>query len=440
MDLKIYHRFASNKIYSLLLLVLSILLIMQYNVSETHKPSQELTKSSVLKDYGYWITAAQNMNAFDNPYIEDPLYKSGVFSASIFNLFKLVLVNDILFFTVMQIFNLIGLMLFIYTFLRWRVSNTVLALLLITASSTREILVNGQVTGITLGLFSISYALTRYIHNNLLVLSKLRIFAISSIAGICYFFLLDIKPNIFLFPLVVLLLAFRTWSILVSGLFLWIIHQAFFSLILGELLILSWVKNLSNVALYESNPNLFGSIGPWQILNHLTKNNFLFQYIPILLYFFAGACSVFLVKRNLFLSALFLAFSTNYFYTYFHYYTFFAIISFIMYKVLSENSPFLTGFLASTLQFSFVLSPQNMILSSMYLALICILYKSSNKSYMYFFVLGWLMSMIFRLGLTTELSSDPYLTKAIIVAIPYVIFLILSRDQIAIIISTMRRF
>lgn len=439
MDLKIYHRFASIKIYSLLLLALSILLIMQYNVSEINKPSQGLTKNSLLKDYGYWIMAAQNLNAFDNPYIEDPLYKSGVFSASIIHLLYLVLVNDILFFTAMQIFNLLGLMLFIYTFLRWRVSNTVLPLLLITASSTREILVNGQVTGITLGLFSISYALTRYIHNNLLVLSKLRIFAISSLAGITYFFLLDIKPNIFLFPLVVLLVAFRTWSIVVSGLFLWLVHQALFSLILGDLLILSWLKNLSSVALYESNPNLFGSIGPWQILNRLIQNDFLFQYIPILLFFFVGMCSVFLAKRNLILPALFLAFSTNYFYTYFHYYTFFAIISFMLYKALSENSPFLTGLLSSTLQFSFVLSPQNMILSSIYLALICILYKSSTNSYLYFFVMGWLVSMIFRFGLTTELSSDPYLTKAIIVAIPYVIFLFLSRNQIALTIQMIRR-
>jgi hypothetical protein len=114
MDLRIYHRFASIKIYSLLLLALSILLINQYNVSEIDKPGQGLTKNSLLKDYGYWIMAAQNLNAFNNPYIEDPLYKSGVFSASIINLLHLVLVNDILFFTAMQILNLLGLMLFIY--------------------------------------------------------------------------------------------------------------------------------------------------------------------------------------------------------------------------------------------------------------------------------------------------------------------------------------
>lgn len=272
-----------------------------------------------------------------------------------------------------------------------------------------------------------------------MVLSRLRIFTISGLAGICYFFLLDIKPNIFLFPLIVLLVSFRTWSILFSGLFLWIMHQALFSLLLGDILILSWLKNLSYVALYELNPNLYGSIGPWQILNHFITNDFLFQYIPILLFFFAGMCSVLLAKKNLLLPALFLAFSTNYFYTYFHYYTFFAIISFMLHKALSKNAPFLNGFLSSTLQFSFVLSPQNMILSSVYLALICILYDFPKKSYMYLFVIGWLMSMISRYGLITVLSSDPYLTKAIIVAVPYVIFLILSRNQIASIISMVRR-
>ena len=120
--------------------------------------------------------------------------------------------------------------------------------------------------------------------------------------------------------------------------------------------------------------------------------------------------------------ALLLAFTTNYVYSYFHFYTFFPILAFMLLRVLSINSPFIAGFLVSTMEFSFIISTHNAVLSIILLILICIFYKFNFS--VYFFALGWISSILLRYGLIHYYQDNLYLAKSIIVLIPFFLFLI----------------
>jgi len=421
------HRFTNTKIYWAIIIGLSCGILYLYGFARTLNQSATISDNYSIKDFGYWITAARHLNSFENPYTEVPLFKSGVFSSSILYLFRLMAWTDSLFFTAMQLLNILGLIIFLFICARINRTNTVVVLLLLSFSSTREILVNGQITGVLLGVFSALYLLMKYLEDTKKYMKKSAYSILSVISGACCFFLLDIKPNVFLFPVLVLLTKIPSRSTVMAGIFLWVSHQILFSIAVGEFLFSSWLKNLSSVVVYTENPNLYGSLGIWQIINHFYSNQLLIQYLPIIVFFILGFLSIRAAIIKPLDVALFLAFTTNYFYSYFHFYSFFPILTFILLRVLSNNSPFIAGFLVSTMEFSFIISTQNAVLSVAALTLICIFYKFNFN--MYLFIFGWISSIALRYGLIHYYLDNLYLAKSIIVLIPFFLFLISIRKQ-----------
>ena len=110
--LKIQHRFSSNSFYWCVLTALSSLLIYIYGLKTKYDVTQFSTTSYGLKDYGYWVRAAQNLTQLKNPYDEDPLFKSGIFSSTIIYFFKFILISNLNFFVFMQLLNIVGLIIF----------------------------------------------------------------------------------------------------------------------------------------------------------------------------------------------------------------------------------------------------------------------------------------------------------------------------------------
>jgi hypothetical protein len=103
------------------------------------------------------------------------------------------------------------------------------------------------------------------------------------------------------------------------------------------------------------------------------------------------------------------------------------ILAFMLLRVLSINSPFIAGFLVSTMEFSFIISTHNAVLSIILLILICIFYKFNFS--VYFFALGWISSILLRYGLIHYYQDNLYLAKSIIVLIPFFLFLISIKKQ-----------
>ena len=427
--LNIQHRFSNNIFYWCVLAAISSLLIYQYGLKAQYDVTQFSSTSNGLKDYGYWVRAAENLTQLKNPYDEDPLFKSGIFSSTIIYFFKFLLISDTNFFLFMQILNIVGLVIFLLIFKYFNSNNTILLFVLLTFSSTREILVNGQVTGILLGLFSAFYSLINYTNNRKTILKKLNYYLLSAVAGIIFMFLMDIKPNLFLFPLFVLALIIPCRLTVLIGIFGWLLHQAYYSFTIGDVLLISWYNNLLSVVVYKENPNLYGSLGIWQLLNQVHFNQYLLQILPIITFLFCGYLSLRLSKTRSISSALFLAFSTNYFYTYFHFYSFLPILAIMVFWIFLSKHIFFAGFLVSSMEFSFNLNYLNSLLSITLLALVLILYKFPQKTDSRFFASGWITYMVLREGLFFFIPTNPYLIKSIIVMIPFVIIAFLVAKE-----------
>jgi hypothetical protein len=175
------------------------------------------------------------------------------------------------------------------------------------------------------------------------------------------------------------------------------------------------------VVTHKENPNLYGSLGIWQFFNQINLNQSLLQILPAVTFIFCGYLSLKISKKKLISAALFLAFSTNYFYTYFHFYSFLPILAIMVYWIFLSKSTFLAGFFVSSMEFSFNLNNLNLFLSIVLLSLILLLYKFPKKSDFYFFMAGWVTSIFLRIGLFFFIPTNPYLVKSIIVMIPFTI-------------------
>lgn len=427
--LRIQHRFSSNRFYWFVLTVLSSLIIYIYGLKANSDLTQFNNTNYGLKDYGYWVRAAQNLTQLKNPYEEDPLFKSGIFSSTILYFFKFILISNFNFFIFMQLLNIVGLVIFLLTFKYLNTDNTILPFLLLTFSSTREIFVNGQVTGLLLGLFSTFYILIKYINNHETMLKKYNYYLLNTLAGIIFVFLLDIKPNLFLFPILVVSIIIPCRLTVFIGIFAWLLHQAYYSLLIGNLLLISWYRNLLSVVGYKENPNLYGSLGIWQFFNQIQFNQYLLQILPLLTFMFCGYLSLKIAKKRSMSAALFLAFSTNYFYTYFHFYSFLPILAIMVYWIFLSKSTFFAGLLISSMEFSFNVNYLNSLLSIALLTLVLILYKFPKKMDSHFFVSGWITYMVIREGLFFFIPANPYLTKSIIVMIPFIIIAFLVANE-----------
>ncbi len=377
-------------------------------------------RNESLRDYGVWVRAGENLVLDKNPYLEDVILKSGTFSSlMIYLLFKLSF-DNYLFFFIMQALNILGVITYLYIFRFTSVASTVMIFLMLSFSSTREVLVNGQTTGILIGGFAIAYKLLDAIHNQEIKSKYLQYFALL-LASLFLTVGLDLKPNLMLMPFLVLIKHYKEFRVCFLSLMLWTIHQFYFSFKVNDLLLFSWIRNLREVVTYETNPNFFGSIGVWQVFNFANLPTLFLEVAPVITFLTMGLISLFSLKRWGLNVAIFLAFFANYLYTYFHFYSFAPLLAYLIFKLLSHRHYGISGFAISSMQFSFNYESRIIpFLSLGVLVMLLTLYTLPNYKATFYFCLGWIAFIPVKLSLFAILDLEPLVAKSIVALIPIV--------------------
>ena len=377
-------------------------------------------RNKSLRDYGVWVRAGENLLLDKNPYMEDAILKSGTFSSlMIYLLFKLSF-DSYLFFLIMQALNILGVITYLYIFRFTSTASTVMIFLMLTFSSTREVLVNGQTTGILIGGFAVAYKLLDVIHNQEIKSRYLRYFALF-LASLFLIVGLDLKPNLMLMPFLVLIKHYKEFRVFFLSLVLWIIHQFYFSSKVNELLFFSWIKNLREVVSYETNPNFFGSIGVWQVFNFANLPALFLEVAPVITFLTMGLISLFSLRRWGINVAIFLAFFANYLYTYFHFYSFAPLLAYLIFKLLNHRHYGISGFAISSMQFSFNYESSIILfLSFGVLVMLLTLYTLPSYEATFYFCLGWVAFIPVKLSLFAILDLEPLVAKSIVALIPIV--------------------
>lgn len=377
-------------------------------------------RNESLRDYGVWVRAGENLLLDKNPYLEDVILKSGTFSSlMIYLLFKLSF-DTYLFFLIMQALNILGVVTYLYIFRFTSPASTVMLFLMLTFSSTREVLVNGQTTGILIGGFAIAYKLLDAIHNQEIKTKYLRYFALF-LASLFLIFGLDLKPNLMLIPFLVLIKHYKEVRVFFLSLVLWTIHQLYFSFKINDLLFFSWINNLREVVSYNTNPNFFGSIGVWQVFNFANLPALFLEVAPVITFLTMGLISLFSLRRWGINVAIFLAFFANYLYTYFHFYSFAPLLAYLIFKLLNHRHYGISGFAISSMQFSFNYESSTILFLSLgVLVMLLTLYTLPSYEATFYFCLGWVAFIPVKLSLFAILDLEPLVAKSIVALIPIV--------------------
>lgn len=372
----------------------------------------------IFKDTGYWIEASNFLNKDQNPYVNQELYKSGIFSASIIGLIQFFPIPMELNLLIFQIFSTLGLLGFVFTVLPSNKTKSALIFCVILFSSTREIFVNNQLTGILVGAFSVCLYILKLMDSDSSKLNRTKVYLAQTLTGLLMIFLLDAKVNIFLFPVLFVVVKYKGIKPFLIGLLVWTSHQVYYSLKVGDVLLLSWFETLGETSNYETNPNLYGSLGFWQIVNNFSQNELLFTYGPPIAFLTLGFFALTFARSNNIILPLSLSFLTNYFYTYFHYYSYFPILTMLMYAIFLHTSPFLVGFVLSTMFISFNIFNSSILLSFAAMVVFMTLYTFRSKKNDLLFVFGWSASLFSRFLFLSEFENNDYFKKSIIVSVP----------------------
>jgi hypothetical protein len=414
------HRFSNSRIYQLTLGVLILALLFIYQTGGYVDGFDIQARNESLRDYGVWVRAGENLLLDKNPYLEDVILKSGTFSSlMIYLLFKLSF-DNYLFFLIMQALNILGVVTYLYIFRFTSPASTVMLFLMLTFSSTREVLVNGQTTGILIGGFAVAYKLLDAIHNQEIKTKYLRYFALL-LASLFLIFGLDLKPNLMLIPFLVLIKHYKEFRVFFLSLVLWTIHQLYFSFKVNDLLFFSWINNLREVVSYNTNPNFFGSIGVWQVFNFANLPALFLEVAPVITFLTMGLISLFSLRRWGINVAIFLAFFANYLYTYFHFYSFAPLLAYLIFKLLNHRHYGISGFAISSMQFSFNYESSTILFLSLgVLAMLLTLYTLPSYKATFYFCLGWVAFIPVKLGLFAILDLEPLVAKSIVALIPIV--------------------
>ena len=414
------HRFSNSRIYQLTLGVLILALLFIYQTGGYVDGFDIQARNESLRDYGVWVKAGENLLLDKNPYLEDVILKSGTFSSlMIYLLFKLSF-DNYLFFIIMQALNILGVVTYLYIFRFTSTASTVMIFLMLTFSSTREVLVNGQTTGILIGGFAVAYKLLDAIHNQEIKTKYLRYFALL-LTSLFLIFGLDLKPNLMLIPFLVLIKHYKEFRVFFLSLVLWTIHQLYFSFKVNDLLFFSWINNLREVVSYNTNPNFFGSIGVWQVFNFANLPALFLEVAPVITFLTMGLISLFSLRRWGINVAIFLAFFANYLYTYFHFYSFAPLLAYLIFKLLNHRHYGISGFVISSMQFSFNYESSTILFLSLgVLVMLLTLYTLPSYEATFYFCLGWVAFIPVKLSLFAILDLEPLVAKSIVALIPIV--------------------
>jgi len=320
----------------------------------------------------------------------------------------------------MQALNILGVVTYLYIFRFTSTASTVMIFLMLTFSSTREVLVNGQTTGLLIGGFAIAYKLLDAIHNQEIKTKYLRYFALL-LTSLFLIFGLDLKPNLMLIPFLVLIKHYKEFRVFFLSLVLWTIHQLYFSFKINDLLFFSWINNLREVVSYNTNPNFFGSIGVWQVFNFANLPSLFLEVAPVITFLTMGLISLFSLRRWGINVAIFFAFFANYLYTYFHFYSFAPLLAYLIFKLLNHRHYGISGFAISSMQFSFNYESSTILFLSLgVLAMLLTLYTLPSYEATFYFCLGWVAFILVKLSLFAILDLEPLVAKSIVALIPIV--------------------
>jgi hypothetical protein len=274
---------------------LVIFLLGSYLVAYGYSSYGEISLSSdfieTYKDVGYWIEASNNLNNYQNPYSGE-LYRSGILAASVLGLIHFIPAPLAVTLLLFNLFSLLGLIAFTNNVLPNGKTKSVVILLMLLFSSTREIFVNGQLTGILLGVFAACHYVLKLSYEKSLYMNCVLICFTKILTGLALIFLLDAKVNVFVFPVLFLIIRYKGYRFLLIGIVIWTLHHLFYSIKIGNFLLLSWYENLRFTSNYETHSNLYGSLGFWQIVNNFFQDKFLFDFGPPITFLVFGLLSL----------------------------------------------------------------------------------------------------------------------------------------------------
>jgi hypothetical protein len=364
----------------------------------------------------------------EDPYASSGgLFKSGPISSFLlFGLRVLLLKNDVLFFNLVMLLNLVGMVAFIGWFSKYfKISNLCIFVcnsIIICSSFTREMFVTGQLTGLLFGFLALLAYLSKQACNNKSAHAQLWLICLTTI-------IIDLKPNIFLLPFLAIILIYKC-SILIKALVtipaLYILSLYGLSVWTNTNLFASWIANLNGINDYTKNNTLYGSKNIWQVINTLVSSNIqpnLFSVIPGISYLTVGIIGLLLVGKSKTAIGISLTLISPFFYSYFHFYSFFPIaLVFTLYFFQNRNLIFL-GIFLSTILVSYKVSDNLIVLFIAAISVAFVLFTEMHPRDTFLFVSGWLLSIPMRIYLL-KLVQDEIKYMSILLSLLMMIWLI----------------
>lgn len=387
--------------------------------------------SGEIRDLGVWISAGESIaNGFD-PYTQSSgLFKSGPISPLVFLLVRtLFFNNDLIFFNLLMTLNILGGILFFQWYERSLHLNSTIVLVISTTiclgSFTREVLVNGQVTGIIFGgIAALAKLVDSKLDGSLKTLTPIAIVSITT-------FLIDLKPNLTLFLLLYILITSnlqRKIAYIGMTFFVYVTLFIYLSFSTKSNLIMSWFSILLNLNDRTINDTLFGSVNIWQIFNLYSQKgsnfDFFLTYAPLLIYITIGIAGLSLaIRRNI--TGLNLVILAPFFYSYWHYYSFLPLIMVILAGFAYSKNLFLLGIAISFSLVSFFVTNNLIPLFVLGVSIVLVVIFLDGFRNWKMFIAGFLVSSIFRSLLEVTIESD-ILLKSIYVTTLVFIWLVFS--------------
>jgi hypothetical protein len=302
-----------------------------------------------------------------------------------------------------------GMMAFTVWFSRYfKIHNiTLLACnsIIICSSFTREMLVTGQVTGLIFGALAlIAHLSDKFLFN--------KTFYALPLITLLSALVIDLKPNIFLFPFLAIILIYRNSMVIKTLIAVPILYTILF---LGLIqwtevnLLRSWISNLNAINDYTSNNTLFGSKNGWQVINGLVESNglpFLFSVIPVVTYLLVGIVGLLLVGKARPAIGVSFTLISPFFYTYFHFYSFFPLALVFSLYLSQKRNYLLMGVFLSTFLASYRIVENLPVLVIAVILLVPILLLDASIKDIFLFVLGWLSFIPARLVLLKIVQGE----------------------------------
>lgn len=337
-----------NKLFTLINLSSYFVLLFIYRVGSLRV---ENGNNPGLRDFGCYVSPGRNLINGNNPYLDSLCStRYGVLGLMPFGIFDLIIPRQYSVF-VIQLLSLIGAQYFVFVISKEFNAKLFKPMAFITLwiSAMRENLVVAQATGLFIGLSA--YVIKKFIFE----LNSQKNLQTYLINGLILAFLLDIKPHLFGF-LVILILSYslknknRRLLLLLSTLIIWISSHIVIDLYVGRILEIDWLSRLFGLVDISNTSGLPESIAIWPLLSRLTVPNKINSLISYTIIIFILIFMVKKIIQNNNGASLYFAFLAPAFYVYYHHYDMIAII--ILTFVVKTRVP--SSFTIAILEYSII--------------------------------------------------------------------------------------